>query len=115
MSPSVKSAKGVGGTGARARPTRGRSIRSRTPTTTAMTTATWRRPAPAAGVRITALVLSLLGLADSTYLTITHFQKHLLDVPDARVRRLPPRSPPAPSPRYWASPSPSSGSPSSWP
>jgi uncharacterized membrane protein len=35
---------------------------------------------PGAGrrVRITALVLSLLGLADSTYLTITHFQTQLL-------------------------------------
>lgn len=30
-------------------------------------------------VRITALVLSLLGLADSTYLTIAHFQANLLN------------------------------------
>jgi uncharacterized membrane protein len=33
---------------------------------------------PGRRVRITALVLSLLGLADSTYLTITHFQKQIL-------------------------------------
>jgi uncharacterized membrane protein len=31
-------------------------------------------------VRITALVLSLLGLADSTYLTIAHFETNLLNV-----------------------------------
>jgi len=32
-------------------------------------------------VRITALVLSLLGLADATYLTITHFEKQVLVCP----------------------------------
>jgi uncharacterized membrane protein len=35
-------------------------------------------------VRITALVLSLLGLADSTYLTIAHFTANLLNVTCAR-------------------------------
>jgi uncharacterized membrane protein len=35
-------------------------------------------------IRITALVLSLLGLADSTYLTIAHFTANLLDVTCAR-------------------------------
>ncbi|HXQ62254.1 MAG TPA: vitamin K epoxide reductase family protein [Acidimicrobiales bacterium] len=38
-------------------------------------------PGPGRGVRVTALVLSLLGLADSTYLTITHFQKQVLSCP----------------------------------
>jgi hypothetical protein len=33
---------------------------------------------PGRGVRIAALVLSLLGLADSTYLTIAHYQTHAL-------------------------------------
>lgn len=36
---------------------------------------------PRRGVRTAALVLSLLGLADSTYLTITHFQKQALVCP----------------------------------
>jgi uncharacterized membrane protein len=35
-------------------------------------------PGPSRRIRITALVLSLIGLADSTYLTITHFQAQLL-------------------------------------
>jgi uncharacterized membrane protein len=35
-------------------------------------------PGPGRGVRLTALLFSLLGLADSTYLTITHFQLNLL-------------------------------------
>ena len=38
-------------------------------------------PGPGRRVRITALVLSLLGLADSTYLTITHFEKQVLVCP----------------------------------
>jgi len=38
-------------------------------------------PGPGRAVRLTALVLSLLGLADSTYLTITHFQKQVLSCP----------------------------------
>jgi uncharacterized membrane protein len=38
-------------------------------------------PGPSRRVRVTALVLSLLGLADSTYLTITHFQKQALSCP----------------------------------
>jgi uncharacterized membrane protein len=38
-------------------------------------------PGPGRRVRVTALVLSLLGLADSTYLTITHFQKQALSCP----------------------------------
>jgi uncharacterized membrane protein len=36
---------------------------------------------PSRRVRITALVLSLLGVADSTYLTITHFEKQALVCP----------------------------------
>jgi uncharacterized membrane protein len=36
---------------------------------------------PGPRVRITALVLSLLGLADATYLTITHFEKQALVCP----------------------------------
>lgn len=35
---------------------------------------------PSRRLRITALVLSLLGLADSTYLTIAHFEANLLSV-----------------------------------
>jgi uncharacterized membrane protein len=35
-------------------------------------------PGPGRWVRITALVLALLGLADSTYLTITHFELSIL-------------------------------------
>jgi uncharacterized membrane protein len=38
-------------------------------------TASWE---PSRRLRITALVLSLLGLADSTYLTIAHFETNLL-------------------------------------
>ncbi len=38
-------------------------------------------PGPGRGVRVTALMLSLLGLADSTYLTVTHFQKQVLSCP----------------------------------
>jgi uncharacterized membrane protein len=43
----------------------------------------WYEPpaGPGPRVRITALVLSLLGLADSTYLTITHFEKQALVCP----------------------------------
>ncbi len=36
---------------------------------------------PGPRVRLTALLLSLLGLADSTYLTITHFEKQVLVCP----------------------------------
>ncbi len=36
---------------------------------------------PGVRVRVTALVLSLLGVADSTYLTITHFEKQVLVCP----------------------------------
>jgi uncharacterized membrane protein len=38
-------------------------------------------PGPGSRVRLTALLLSLLGLADSTYLTITHFEKQVLVCP----------------------------------
>jgi uncharacterized membrane protein len=38
----------------------------------------WAPAGPGRRVRVTALVLSLLGLADSTYLTISHFQNSLL-------------------------------------
>ncbi|HXQ75763.1 MAG TPA: vitamin K epoxide reductase family protein [Acidimicrobiales bacterium] len=38
-------------------------------------------PGPGVRVRVTALVLSLLGLADSTYLTVTHFEKQVLVCP----------------------------------
>ncbi|HXQ59761.1 MAG TPA: vitamin K epoxide reductase family protein [Acidimicrobiales bacterium] len=38
----------------------------------------WVPPGVGGRVRITALVLSLLGLADSTYLTISHFQENIL-------------------------------------
>jgi len=43
----------------------------------------WYEPptGPGPRVRITALVLSLLGLADASYLTVTHFEKQVLACP----------------------------------
>jgi uncharacterized membrane protein len=80
MAPSVKSAKGVGVAGAGA-PSSAAAAGPVEDTDDDGYDGGYVDPGPGRGVRLTALVLSLLGLADATYLTITHFQKHLLECP----------------------------------
>jgi uncharacterized membrane protein len=77
MAPSVKSAKGAGVAPAGA----SSSAPAADPVEDTDDDEGYVAPGPGRGGRITALVLSLLGLADATYLTITHFQKHLLECP----------------------------------